>query len=60
MSDDKSNRAEPDRSLINLGEDYEVRYWTSELGVTKEELTRAVNNAGQSAARVREYLGKSK
>jgi len=60
MSDDTTNRGEPDRSRINLDDDYEVRYWTKELGVTKEELARAVAKVGSSASRVREAIGKSK
>jgi hypothetical protein len=27
-------RGQPDRSKINMHEDYEVKYWTHELGVT--------------------------
>lgn len=47
-----------DRSRINLSEDYEVRYWTEKFGVTREELTRAVQKAGSSAAAVAKELGK--
>ena len=56
--DNKNNPGNPDRNTINLNEDYEVSYWTKELGVTKEELTEAVNKAGKSAQAVREYLKK--
>ena len=56
--DNKNNPGNPDRNTINLNEDYEVSYWTKELGVTKEELTEAVNKAGKSAQAVRDYLGK--
>ena len=31
MADDKTNRGEPDRSRINMSEDYEVKYWTERL-----------------------------
>ena len=34
MSDDKMNRGEPDRSRINLDEDYEVSYWSERFGIT--------------------------
>ncbi|MGB7885415.1 MAG: DUF3606 domain-containing protein, partial [Xanthobacteraceae bacterium] len=29
-----------------MGEDHEVRYWTKHLGVSKEELQRAVERVG--------------
>jgi hypothetical protein len=59
MSDDSTNRGEPDRSRISLDEEHEVRYWTQALGVTKDELARAVRKVGNSAAKVRESLGKT-
>ena len=43
MPDDKLNRGEPDRSKINMSEDYEVKYWTQHLGVTKDELQKVVD-----------------
>jgi hypothetical protein len=58
MSDNKQNRGEPDRSRINLGEDYEVEYWSKALGATKGELERAVKEVGGSADAVRQFLGK--
>lgn len=59
MSDDKLNRGQPDRSMINMGEDYEVKYWTKHLDVSREELQRAVDKVGNSAAAVRKELGKA-
>ena len=58
MSDDKSKRGSADRSKISLSDDYEVRHWTNALGITKEELTAAVQAVGNSAERVKEYLKK--
>jgi hypothetical protein len=58
MSDDKKDRGEPDRSRISLSEDYEVRYWTERLGVTKEQLAVAIDKVGNSADAVRRALGK--
>jgi hypothetical protein len=58
MADDKSNRGSPDRDRIDLSDADEVRNWTQALGVSKEELESAVRAAGNSAARVREHLGK--
>ncbi len=56
--DNTKNTGTPDRNTINLNEDYEVSYWTKELGVSRDELTEAVNKAGKSAQAVREYLNK--
>lgn len=45
-----------DRKLISLEQDYEVRYWTEALGVSKKELIDAVQAVGHSADKVRQYL----
>jgi hypothetical protein len=58
MSDDLKNRGEQDRLRINVHEEHEVRYWTKELNVTREELERAVKAVGVMAADVRKHLGK--
>jgi len=58
MADDLKNRGQQDRERIAMSEDHEVRYWTEALGVTKEELQRAVDAVGNSAAKVREFLKK--
>jgi hypothetical protein len=58
MSDDKSNRGPQDRARINVNEDYELAYWTKELGCTAEELRAAVKAAGVSADAVRAHLKK--
>ena len=57
MSDNLTKRAQPDRSNINMNEDYEVKYWTHALGVSREELQNAVDKVGNSAAAVRKELG---
>lgn len=59
MSDDKRNSGQPDRSKINMNEDYEVRYWTQQLNVSREELQLAVDLVGNSVEAVRKQLGKS-
>ena len=56
MSDDKTKRTPQDASRINVHEDYEVRYWTEALGVSEDVLKEAVQHAGPSAEKVREYL----
>lgn len=56
MSDDKRNTGSPDRDRINLNEDYELDYWTQELGVSRDELREAVEAAGPMAEAVRNHL----
>jgi Protein of unknown function (DUF3606) len=45
-----------DRSKINMLKDYEVKYWTRELGVSKERLQQLVDKVGNAAAAVRKEL----
>jgi hypothetical protein len=58
MADDLTNRGPQDRSRISMSEDYEVRYWTKALGLSKEELQKLVDEHGNSAANIKEVLGK--
>jgi len=54
--DDLKKKESQDRSKINMHEDYEVKYWTKELGVDKEQLQKLVDKVGNSAAAVRKEL----
>jgi 3-oxoacyl-[acyl-carrier-protein] synthase III len=56
MSDNLTKRDQRDRSKINMDEEFEVRYWTKELGVSREELQKVVDKVGNSAAAVRKEL----
>lgn len=58
MPADKTNRGAHDRSRINIHEEYELRDWSKRLGVTPEELKKAVAQVGTSADAVRKHLGK--
>jgi hypothetical protein len=55
--DNLIKRDQPDRSKINMSEDFEVKYWLKALGVSRDELKRAVEKVGNSAAAVRKELG---
>ena len=55
--DSLTRRDMPDRSKINMSEDFEVKYWLKALGVSKSELQRVVDKVGNSAAAVRKELG---
>jgi hypothetical protein len=57
MTDNKSNRGEPDRSKINMHEDYEVKYWCKHLGVSPSELQKVVAKVGNAAKAVEKELG---
>lgn len=59
MSDNLENRGAQDRSRINVHEEWEVRHWTEALGVSKEELERAMKAVGPSVNAVREHLGRN-
>ena len=54
-----TNKVPPRRNIIAMDEELEVKYWTKHLGVTREELKRAVDKVGNSAATVRKELGKA-
>jgi hypothetical protein len=56
MADDKTLRRPQDSSLIAMGEDYEVAYWTDKFGVSREELADAVKAVGNSAEAVGQHL----
>ena len=59
MANKRKEKARPDRSKINMSEDREVRPWLKHFKVSNEELTRAVEKVGTSAAAVRKQLGKA-
>ncbi len=50
-------KGQPDRSRIHLSENYEVKYWTKHLGISREDLVKAVEKVGNSASAVRKELG---
>jgi hypothetical protein len=59
MSDNKSVRGPADAKRINVNEDYEVQYWTTELEITEDKLRETVKKVGVMAADVRKALGKA-
>jgi hypothetical protein len=58
MSDDTTRRGPPDPARINVNQSWELRYWSEKLGVTEQELRRAVEAAGVMVEDVRRHLGK--
>jgi hypothetical protein len=51
-----TKRVMPDRSKITVTSENEIKYWIKHFGVTREELERAVERVGNSAASVRKEL----
>ena len=58
--DNLTKREKPDRGKINMHEAWELDHWTRELGVNRSELQRLVDKVGNSAAKVRKELARSK
>ena len=55
--DENLNLAAVVERSIYLHEEWEVAYWTRELGVSKERLQKAVQQAGTGASAVKRSLG---
>jgi hypothetical protein len=55
---DVTAKAPQDRSHISLLEPEEIQYWTDKFNVSKERLSEAVRNVGQSADAVERELKK--
>ena len=56
MADDPQVLGRLDGSRINIGQDYEVRYWCEKLGVSEARLKSAVAKVGPLVKDVREHL----
>ena len=60
MADDPNARGPQDRSRININQTHEVRYWSQKLGVSEEELRKAVEAVGPMADAVERRLRESR
>jgi hypothetical protein len=56
VADNRKKRGEPDRSTINLNEDYEKEYWKKKFRVSGQALAGAVRSVGKSSKKVEAYL----
>jgi 3-oxoacyl-[acyl-carrier-protein] synthase III len=54
--DSLTRKDQRDRSKIHMHEAWEVKRWTKALGVSKEQLQKAVDKVGNSVAAVRKEL----
>ena len=59
MPNDTSDRAPSDRSRINMGEAWEIRWWCVQFGATEDELRQAVDAVGPTPAEVERHLKKA-
>ena len=49
-----------DNPRININDEYEVRYWTGVLGVSREKLRAAIKAVGPTADAVRRQLKRAR
>jgi Protein of unknown function (DUF3606) len=56
MADDLKQTGKPDDARINVDQDYELRYWSEKLGVSLDELRKAVQDAGPMVKDVLRHL----
>jgi hypothetical protein len=56
MADDLKQTGRQDDQRINVEQDHELSYWSKELGVSRDELRRAVQQAGSLVKDVRQHL----
>jgi hypothetical protein len=54
--DNLTRREQPDRSKINMHQSHEVKYWSHQLGVSRDRLQQVVDKVGNSAAAVRKVV----
>jgi len=50
----KTEKAIPDRTIINIHEEYEVMYWSNKFGVSPEKLKAAALATGSSCLKMLE------
>lgn len=59
MPDDLTKKGPRDASKINVNEDWELDYWTKELGVPAETLKGIVSLVGTRVSDVKRWMGKA-
>jgi len=60
MADNLQQRGGRDRARIDVHQDHELRDWSRKLGVSPEQLKRAVAAAGTDAKQVEAWLREHK
>jgi hypothetical protein len=59
MTDDKSKPPGLDNDFVSLEEPWQVRYWTTKLKCTPDELHAAVAEVGHAVVKIRAFLAKT-
>jgi hypothetical protein len=58
MADNLKQTGRQDDERINVEQDHELGYWSEKLGVSRDELRRAVQTAGPMVKDVQRHLGR--
>ena len=58
MADNLKKTGKPDDARINVEQDHELGYWSEKLGVSREELRKAVQAAGPMVKDVQRHLNR--
>src|SRR5687767_6374631 len=58
MADNLKQTGKPDDARINPDQDHELAYWSEKLGVSREELRKAVQAAGPMVKDVQKHLNR--
>ena len=56
MADDLKQTGKADDSRIDVDQDHELQYWSDKLGVSRDELRKAVQAAGPMVKDVQRHL----
>ena len=60
MADNKQKPGNPDKSRINVNEEYELNNWSKKFGINRAALKNAVEAVGTAAADVESFLKNNK
>jgi hypothetical protein len=58
MADNLKQTGKPDDARINPDQDHELAYWSEKLGISREELRKAVQAAGPMVKDVQKHLNR--
>jgi hypothetical protein len=56
MTDSLTIKEQPDRGKIDMRDAHAVRYWTKHFNISQQDLQRAIDKVGNSAAAIRKEL----
>jgi hypothetical protein len=59
MADNKDIRDGRDRDRVAGDEDYEIRHMANKMGISQEEVKRAIEQVGNDRQKLEDYLRKN-